>query len=169
MTNKGPVGESGKAAAKSGDSNGPAGAQAPYSGVLSEIVRSLRRQPILLFGLGGAILILAAGSAVLGDQRSITVPLLIVLAIAAVGWIGLEALRATRRKKASGQIRTGGVKVGGAEIGDKTTLRTGVSGVAPAGETSTGGISVGRGARVGKGVRIDTGVSGQADQPRKKE
>lgn len=169
MTNKGPVGEPGKTAATGGDSNGPAGAAAPYSGVLPEIVRSLRRQPILLFGLGGGILILAASSAVLGDQRSITIPLLIVLAIAAVGWIGLEALRVTKRRKTSGRTRTGRVNVGGAEIGDKTTLRTGVSGVAPGGDTSTGDISVGRGARLGKGVRIDTGVSGQPDQPRNKE
>ena len=101
----------------------------------------------------------------LDDRRSITVPILIVLAIAAVGWIALEAIRAMRASKASGRIRTGRVRVGSdVEIEDRTTVRTGVTGAAPGGDTSTGSINLGRGARVGKGVRIDTGVSGQRGQ-----
>jgi hypothetical protein len=133
----------------------------PYSGMLSEIVRGLRRQPILLFGLGGAIVILAAGTAVLDDRRSITMPILIVLAISAVGWIALEAIRARGTSKATGRTTTGGVGIGlGAKVGTETTLRTAVDGQTPAGDTSTGNIKIGPGARVGRGVRIDTGVTG---------
>jgi threonine/homoserine/homoserine lactone efflux protein len=64
---------------------------------MPEIVKSLRRQPLLLFGLGAAIVLIAAGSILLDDQRSITIPVLVILGIAAIGWIALEAIRASRK------------------------------------------------------------------------
>lgn len=164
MANKSPIGPADK----------PGKNPVPAS-VLPEIVRNLRRQPLLLFGLGGAIVIVAAGTAVFEDRRSVTIPVLIVLAIAAVGWIALEALRtrtAIKTARAAGGVTTGKVGIGtGAKVDDKATIRTGVSG-APQGDTTTGDIKVGRGAQLGKGVRIDTGVSSdkaERPQPRRPE
>lgn len=110
------------------------GAHNSLGDALVEVVRSLRREPPLLFGLGMAILLAILSIAGSGDLRTVTLPVLAISVVALAAWIGVRARERLRTGKVhvDESARVDG-KVGSGDID------AGSTGVAQTGDVRVGG------------------------------
>lgn len=120
------------------DADGGRAEQVPFSGALLNVVKNLHHQPILLFGLGAAIIVVGLG--VWGSRGAATLvwPVLIVLLAALAAQVVVNA-RSSRATGGHIKARRGGIVHAGGDI--RTDVPDGRGGdiVANAGEVSAAG------------------------------
>jgi len=68
----------------------------PLGEALVEVVKQLKDQPLLLFGLGAGIILLGAGALALENLRVVAVVLLVVFVVSLVAWLIVEAQKYRR-------------------------------------------------------------------------
>ncbi len=131
----------------------------PYGDALGKVIEGLKGEPLPLFGLGVAIILL--GAATLGSEslRTLTIALLILVVVTEVGYVFLKALALQSANAARQVAESGSVLLGdGAKIGENAQVDTGdvetAGGVVKA---RSGDVKIGRSSAVEKGAAIKSG------------
>ena len=135
------------------------GAQMPFGDALKLVIENLKDQPLLLFVLGAAILLLAVATMALEKMRMLLLPLLILFILGLMAWVFLEALNKIKRHGNAGQsVRSGDVKIGKkAQVTGGSTIGSGaVTARGGASNVSSGSIDIQKESLI-KGSSVSTG------------
>ena len=128
------------------------GRQEVFSGVLQEVIKNLKGQPLFLFLLGVGILLLLGGINT-ETLRMVLFPLSALSFLGIIIWGFLEAGKLQRSKLVSGQIN-----IAKSASLNKAELETGgISGARKDAQAKTGDIKVGHQAQL-KNVKLKTGT-----------
>jgi len=130
----------------------------PFSEALTEVIKNLKGQPLLLFVLGAAIVLVGAGVWGLESLRAITLPLLILLIVGLIAWGFLETRKVQKAGLAGRKVASGAVRIGSrvkAEEGTEVTTG-GVTVSDDVAEARSGDVTLGP-STVLKGAKIKTG------------
>ena len=119
-----------------------------------EVIKGLRKQPVLLFGFGLAILLMAVAALAVENLRIIAVSLIVIFIVALVVLLILQAMRLRPPQQFGKKIRGGRAVIGKGATVDQADVVGGSERLSelPSGEEeiSAGDAVVGRGAIVKK-------------------